>query len=151
MLVKKLVPVDLDITEITLLSIEEYETAETNIPPVDDSWWLRSPCLNSFGAACVVPLRSVGVYSISVYYGDIGVRPAIRFNPRSVNLQIREKVRLGGFIWTHVAKGILLCDEIICKMPFRKNRLADDANSYESSDVKRYLKELYQSWKENEK
>ena len=77
--------------------------------------------------------------------------PALRVNPKSLNLQIREKVRLGGFIWTHVAKGILLCDEIICKMPFRKNRLADDANSYESSDVKRYLKELYQSLKENEK
>ncbi len=132
------IPVNIDITDITLLSIEEYEAAETNIPSVDGWWWLRSPnCLGLY-AACVRPGGGVNDNG-HIITGYIGVRPAIRINSKSVNLQIGDKVRLEGFTWTYVSEGILLCDSIIIKMPFRKDWKAEDANHYEASDVKAYL------------
>lgn len=149
--VKKLVPMNLDITAITLLSIEEYKVAEDNIPPVDNGWWLRSPGGYRFNAACVYPGGVVDDYGATVSFDFVGVRPALRFNPTSLNLQIGEKVLSGGFTWTHVSEGLLLCDRIITQMPFRKDWQAEDADKYEASDVKKYIEELYQSWKENKK
>ncbi len=138
------VPVDIDITGITLLSIDEYEATKKNIPPLDalDEWWLRSPGNLSRRAACVRPhgVDDLGRYVESHY---IGVRPALRINPKSANLQIREKIRLGGFIWTYVSEGTLLCDSIITYMPFREDWRAKDSNEYEASDVKKFLEKWF--------
>lgn len=133
------IPVNIDITDITLLSIEEYEVAKDNIPSVDGWWWLRSPNCFSLYATCVRPGGGVNGngHIVNGYY--IGVRPAIRINPKSVDLQIGDKVRLKGFTWTYVSEGILLCDSIITQMPFRKDWKAEDANRYEASDIKAYL------------
>lgn len=129
---------------ITLLSIEEYKVAEPNIPLVDDWWWLRSPGDNSWSAACVAPGGGVVGFGCSVGNVLVGVRPALRFNPKSAKLPIGAKVRVESFTWTHVTDGILLCDSIITRrMPFRKECKAEDANVYETSDVKKYLDKMF--------
>lgn len=134
--VTQYVPVNIDITGITLLSIEEYKVAEDHIPPLDKYWWLRSPGLGRDFAACVIPGFGVNGYGHYVYH-DYGVRPALRINPGSVDFQIGDKVGLGGFTFTYISKELLLCDAIITFMPFRKDWQADDANEYEASDVKK--------------
>lgn len=137
------------IIEITLLSIEEYEASEDNIPPLAHWWWLRSPGILSRSAACVRPGGGVCGNGYYVNYANIGVRPALRVNPESINLSIipiRGKTRFGGEIWTRIAEDVFLCDRNICQMPFRKDHQAD-ANCYDTSDIKPYLDE----WLENAK
>lgn len=127
--------------KIDLLSVKEYKAAEDNIPPLNEYWWLHSPGNDSLDTACVTPCGDIHDYGHSVFVNHVGVRPVIRINPRSVNLQIGEKAQCGGRTFTYIAEGILLCDEIICKMPFRKDWQADDVNDYETSDVKMFLDE----------
>ncbi len=135
--------IDIDITEITLLSIEEYEAAKDNIPLLDERWWLRSPGGNGGNAACVDPDGfGDGNYGLNVITAYVGVRPAIRINPRSVDLQIREKVRLEGFTWTYISEGLLLCDSIISHKPFRNTWRTKNANDYKTS----YVKKFVESW-----
>ncbi len=130
---------EIEVTEITLLSVEEYEAAKDNIPPLNEYWWLRSPGFYSNIAACVAP--DGGVHDIGDYVnaGSVGVRPALRVNPQSLNLQIGEKAQYGGHTFTRITEDMLLCDEFICKMTFRKDWQADNANDYEASDVKTFL------------
>lgn len=136
------------IIEITLLSIEEYEEAKDNIPQSQYTyWWLRSPGYFSDYAACVSPVGGADYIGLGVANVYAGVRPALRVNPAPLNLQIGEKAQYSGRTWTYVEEGILLYDGIICKMPFRQDWQAEDANDYEASDIKPYLDE----WLENAK
>lgn len=155
-----LVPVNFDFTGITLLGIEEYEAAKDHIPPLDEWWWLRSPGHNSMEATCI-PKSSIinfdNYWAVDVVNGigyttvnlDLGVRPVLRFNRKSIELPIGAKVQFKGFTWTHVSEGLLLCDSIIAHRSFREDWRAKDANVYEASDVKRYIEEQYQTWEEN--
>ena len=140
----------IEVTDISILSVEEYRVAEDNIPPLNEYWWLRSPGNYGSVAACVCPDGNVGVFGSRIIDDSVGVRPTLRIHPKSVNLQIGDKVRFYGRIWTYIAKGILLCDEIICRMPFRGDGQADDANDYEKSDIKAYLDTWFRDYVKRE-
>lgn len=143
-------PAPVSITGITLLSIQEVRAAEDYIPPVDGYWWLRSPGLYSFCVAYASSDSHVYVEGFGAEDDSVGVRPALLFNPESANLVLRDKVNIGGFVWTHIAEGILLCDEIIDQRPFRKEVSASDVKEYEASDVKKYLDKMFaniMAWK----
>lgn len=134
--------IDINIDQITLLSIEEYERYEENIPPVEDWWWLRSPGYNSDYAAVVSYDGSVNHYGYFVLNDCGAVRPVVilRLNLESSNLQISDKLYFAGCTWTMIAPNMALCDNSVGQTYFRKDWKASNANNYEKSHIKKYLK-----------
>ena len=139
--------ISIDIEEITLLSIEEYKKLKREISRIDDFWWLRSPGYTDFDlAACVI--GADGIVSENGYYvsNKLGVRPALKISYlKSSNLRIGDKIEVAGCMWTIISSKLALCDDFIGKQPFREDCKADDANDYEASDVKKYLKDWLHS------
>lgn len=127
----------IDVKDITLLSKEEYDKYKDIIPPVNLWWWLRSPGYNSLDAASVTSDGSL-LY-IYVSHSSLYVRPAIVCEPSC--LEPGDKVKLFEMNWTALNPSLLLCDESIGGCAFRKDWNAPDANDYDASDVKRYLRE----------
>ena len=133
---------DVQISEITLLSKEEYILAKEIICPIKGWWWLRSPGSNQYYAAYVNYGGSLS--SSSVYYDYCCVRPALRIrNLKSSNLKIKDKFQIAGYIWTVVIETtdeiVALCDDSIGVTAFHNDWKADDANDFEKSDIKKYL------------
>lgn len=130
---------NLDITGITLLSIEEAEEVPENIRDCGYDWWLRSPGYSGILAACVYGGH---VYNFNVKL-EFGVRPALKFNPSSANLQIGDSIKMFGYNWTIITDNLMLCDDIVGKTVFREDWEAKDANDYEASDIKKWLENWY--------
>ena len=131
--------VDISIKEITLLSIEEFEQYRNNIPSLDARWWFRSPGYDSYRAAGIYIDGSVYHRGDYVNLDNRVVRPVIVIQLDS-NLQIGDKIELVGYTWTMIAKNMALCDKGVGQTYFRKDSEASDANVYEKSDVKKWLK-----------
>ena len=133
--------IDVDVTGITLLSVEEAKEVDKNIRCIGDSWWLRSSGHYDDIAAYV--------YRYGVVYEDgsaveyyIGVRPALQIsNLESFNFRIGDRFVLVGEQWVVISKDKALCDRIIGKTPFREYYKAPDANNYEKSDIKIWLEQ----------
>lgn len=64
--------------KVFLLSKNEYEKYQNEIPLVDGSWWLRSPGIYANYAAYVIAGGSVINSGYNVNYDGNGVRPALR-------------------------------------------------------------------------
>ena len=130
--------ISLDITGITLLSIEEAKALPKKIRDIGKFWWLRSPG-NGINSAvyveCDGDVYPCG-YNVEKEYG---VRPALIINLESSNLKIGDKFKLAGQTWTVISERYALCDGIIGKHTFRNEWRASDANDYEKSDVKKFL------------
>lgn len=124
---------NIEIEEITLLSIEEYEKYLTNIKPLNTWWWLRSPGFY----VCDDIYFNYGAKFVN--HPDGAVRPALRLNPDSHHLQIGDVFEYENKRWTMIADSLALCDEAFCNMAYRKDWQAKDANDYNASDVKMYL------------
>ena len=132
--------IEVDVREITLLSMEEYEAARAHIQPIDNWWWLRSPGYNRTAVRIVHEYYGTGnVIGIYCYANEVSVRPALRINPIPENLQIGDMFSFGGYDWMVIAETLALCNTEFCRRAFRKNRGAENANVYESSDIKPYL------------
>ena len=128
--------IDIDVREITLLSVEEYEAYRENIKSIANWWWLRS--LGNTGHSLFYIFENGIVRDDGGVYNSYGsVRPALILNTSS--LQIKDKFELGGKLWTVIGEEIALSDEEFCKMAFRKDWKAKDANNYAASDIKKYL------------
>jgi hypothetical protein len=132
----------LEVSEITLLSVEEYNAAKEYIPEAKYCWWLRTAGNTPIDAALVLAfgrLREAG-YIVS---SEKAVRPALRVsNFEALNLVPGNKViDFAGCNWTVIAKDMMLCDSSIGDHCFRlrKDLHKSDANVYEASDVKKYL------------
>lgn len=140
-IVTKTEPINVEIGEATLLSIEEYKEAVKNIKYVDNDWWLRSP--GKFDK--FAPFVSSKHGNVVSGYNDhitsqFGVRPALRIdNLQSLNLKAGDKIILAGHNWTIISDRLALCDEIIGKSAFREDWKEDNANNYERSDIKKWL------------
>lgn len=147
MIVQKLITttkdVQLDVEGITLLTKEEVEALPVDIRKCYEYWWLRSPGHYYNEAAFVFgeygDVDRLG-YSVDE---ELDVRPALRVNLKSTNLQIGDKVAVFGYVWTVITENLILCDDIVGESPFRKDRYASDANKYEASDIKKWLEQWY--------
>ena len=133
--------INIDITGITLLSVDEYSKYRNRIPQ-RLWWWLRTNATDNDIAVAVV--NSSG----EVKYDDAGcekihVRPALIYNSKTSDLRTRDKITLADLEWTVISDKYALCDDSIAKMPFRDwecwNEPPKDTNAYEASDVKVYL------------
>ncbi len=138
-LVISTVETNIEIIEVTLLSIEEYEACKDRVPKVGDWWWLRSPC--SIGNYAVYVNTDGSIYYASFLGNHLStIRPALRIrNPKSASHQIMDKFNLAGYTWTVVSEDMALCDNIIGRTFFREDWKATDASVYEASDIKKWL------------
>ena len=134
-----------DVKEITLLSIEEAEQVpqELRVLKVDGVphwWWLRSPAFFWEAAASVSPDGSIREGGNYVDCDFDYVRPALRVSiPESSGLKDLDKVEVFGHTWTVITNDLILCDDSLGQMVFRKDAEESYANYYEESDVKRWL------------
>ena len=131
----------LNVTAITLLSIEEYKAAREYIPLIEGWWWLRSPGGNNNFAAIVLHDGWVRTYGNSVLRTDGAVRPALIIS-NLVSFDLKPGDRLidyAGYDWTVIYENMALCDTSVGSCYFRKDWKAPDANDYNKSDVKKWL------------
>ena len=131
--------IDIDIEDITLLSIEEYEACKDIIPPIYCSWWLRSQSRDNYSASYVSSDGSVDYFGCYVDKDDNAVRPVLIY--KSSNLQNGDKIKFADYRWTVISENMMLCDEVIGHTCFRNDWLADDSNDYEKSDIKVWLED----------
>ena len=132
---------ELDIKEVTLLSVEEAKALSQDQLNLGSWWWLRSPGFYEY-AAYVDFAGEVSDYGHSVVNSDIGVRPALRIsNLKSSNLNLGDKISVGGETWTIISKDLALCDCIVGKTCFREKVgvFCPDVKVYEQSDIKKWL------------
>lgn len=134
---------ELDIEGITLLSVEEAKALPVEIRKyTNNNWWLRSSGDDRKASLVIGPVG--GVYSIGYLVSwQRGVRPALRVNLESSDLQIGDKLTIFNRSWTVISKKLIFCDDIVGRSPFRKDWDASDSNDYEASDIKKWLEDWY--------
>ena len=140
------------ITGATLLSASEVKYLNKEILKADNDWWLRSSGDNVSRVACVV--GDIGYVCNSGTYAtySFGVRPVLQLeNLGSSNYQIGESVYFGGHSFTIISDTYALCDDVIGKCAFCKDSKAENANEYETSDVKKFIDDWFEKAKEQVK
>lgn len=143
---------DINVTGITLLSIKEYEATWKHIPELADDWWLRTPGYSNTGkydseyVACIETLyydssRKTSYINKSGYLATSSqaVRPALQLDRKLLSLHIDDRFSFADHTWFYIGKGLAICEDALCKMPFRIDYKAEDQNVYEWSDVAAYL------------
>ncbi len=119
--------------EITLLSAEEYEKYKDNVPPINCSWWLRSPGINSNRASHVDSGGSVDDDGLYVDRSNGAVRPALKMSDGR-KYEIGKRVILYNFPWIIIDKGLA-----IAEVPIAFRRFDNESNDYENSEIKKFL------------
>ena len=124
----------MEVREITLLSLEEYNANCRFITNLDNWWWLRSPGYYGGGVACVLMDGDIEHYGFSED-AERSVRPALRIVPEN-GIEKGDRIWAGGMPWTVISENLLLCDQSIGEMAFRNDC---QTNKFELSDVKKLL------------
>lgn len=134
----------LEITGATLLSAKEAKNLNKEILKADENWWLRS-CGHRDGlAACVFGDRGYADYFGYLVNYSYGVRPALEIsNLESSNLKIGDTITFGEHDFTIISDKYALCNEIVDKRVFREDYVAEDANDYEASDIKKFVDDWF--------
>ena len=129
---------EIDVSGVTLLSVDEYNENLDLIPLHDDLWWLRSS-FSDHGhyAGCVHDDGVVDYYDVD--NDGVGASPALILNPESSHLNPGDKFDMAGVTWTMLNGNLAQCDEIVGNCPFRREWRANDANVYEASDVRKWV------------
>ena len=118
---------EISVSEITLLSKDEYTAYQDNIPMLSDAWWwLRSNSTTQGRVSCIDNSGSIGDHAFND--SDGGVRPALMCDLGVSDLSVGDKVSLAGYTWTVITvsshmlddswydykgKAILLCDDCV--------------------------------------
>lgn len=128
--------VELEITDVTLLEVEEYGSlADGLIPDVGQLFWLKS---SSEGDGALAGTVAAGHWvAQNITSNRHGVRPALKI--QNTNLSVGDKFTLAGYQWTVILEDTALCDAIVARVSYRKNWRANDAHDYDASDVKAWL------------
>lgn len=135
----KKAPVGFNGDPIFLLSIDEYEKYENDIPIIKEWWWLRSPgdCQNH--AALVLNIGSVYYRGDYVFDDEnVVVRPALKIsNLKSVNLKF---VKDGYLVYCGITWKKIGNDLYIAENPIACRRFDVISNDYESSEIRQFLR-----------
>ena len=137
-----------NIKSATLLSKEEAASFLTQKErEYSGWWWLRSPSSSSYAAG----VRSDGLayynYRRYVYCTFMGVvRPALIINLESSDLKVGDIFEFGGKEFKILSPTIAwMHKDDIGRCTFRKDWEADNANDYETSDVKKFVDEWFKA------
>ena len=138
--VAKYIPMnhEIEISGITLLTVEEAQALPDEIRRNGYSWWLRSPGSRDNDAACVYGYGLVNDRGYNVDYSGFGVRPALICNLESSNLEIGDRIEIFGHDWTAIGNDKILCDRVI-----EKRRFDEKTNDWEKSELKAWLEEWF--------
>ena len=133
--------------EMFLLSTHEYEQYKESIPHINAYWWLRSPGYYSNYAAYVINVGSVNFYGLGVDYVFDCVRPALKFKSTSYFLKRNEtgtwtEAKIGDRIIAYNFPWIIIDKDLaIAEVPIAFRRFDDKSNDYETSEIRKFLKE----------
>lgn len=134
---------DLDIEEITLLSVEEAEKLPNYILAIDRWWWLRSPSYNQNRAVYVVNDGDIFVSGWPVNSGSRSVRPALRIsNLKSYDLKFYDIIKFLNNLWYVISDDMLLSVKAVGHTAFNNDALKPNSNKFEGSDIQKWL----QNW-----
>ena len=131
------VPKKIQITNVTLLSKEEYGKYRNTIPRWYTWWWLRSPC--RYVETDADQVQSTMLVNSEPVWMSASVRPVLVFSDILSTLKVGDKLEVAGKTWTIIENGLALCDNSIGFKPFKENHKVKSANVYEKSDVKKYI------------
>ncbi len=133
----------IEVTGITLLSEEEFREVQNCLPKRDlSAWWLRKARAGNSGVVAYVYKHNKVGYDDTYDYADcdLGVSPALIIaNLSTSNLRIGDDFEWAGQAWRVVSDKYAQCLGIIGMHAFRFDCVADDADEYESSDVKKFI------------
>lgn len=133
---------ELEIEEVTLLSVDEATRIPKRLLKNRDYWWLCSPGrLCDFSVVACVDGDDGYIYDdgLFVKYAH-DVRPALRVrNLGSLNLKVGTVVRINDCSYYVIPGDMLLSKKYIGECSFRKDWKAPDANAYEKSDIKKFV------------
>ena len=131
---------DLDIEEITLLSVEEAIKLPDNILAIDRWWWLRSPSYNQNRAVFVLSDGDVFVSGWPVNSGSRSVRPALRIsNLKSYDLKSYDIIKFLNNLWYVISDDMLLSVKAVGQTAFNNDAIKPNANKFEGSDIQKWL------------
>lgn len=136
--------------KLFLLTEEQYESNEDLIPSNGD-WWLNEP----YSIDNDMYIRHVHsdceVYDTFVCDGSIGVRPAFKFkndnhiykNDNRIydELELGSIIHFGNLKWIKLNDGIYLSKDILFNY-----RFDEDTYDYNTSDIRKKLKECEPWW-----
>lgn len=139
----------LKIIGATLLRINEAEILPDYLRKYNRIWWLRSPGHTQDYAASVYYNGSVSYYGDFVCNNRDAVRPALKIsNLKSSGLKVGDRFYFGDVEFEVISSDLAFCRTDIGCCAFRKDWEAADANIFESSDVKKFVDEWFESVKE---
>ena len=130
----------IDVKEITLLTLAEYEAYKEYIPrSFDGAWWLRTPAKKPKYAKkphmCLVDYKAL--VDTRPIAESCGVRPAMVFEADQI--EVGDNFELLDRGWTVIADGLAICDQVVYHSEFQGVWNEADADCYETSRVKNYL------------
>lgn len=142
---------NLEITEATLLTIEEARKLPERLRRYDEWWWLKSPGRFSGQVTFVDDGGFVNSFGDHAFVDNV-VRPVLIIsNFDSSNLQIGDTFEFGDENFEVISNGKAFCLGDIDYKEFREDLDAPDANDYEKSDIKKYIDKWFEKVKETEK
>lgn len=133
----------LEITGVTLLTIGEARKLPKETLLNDDCWWLKS-C--GTGNDCVAGVHSYGTVSYNGFFAYLenAVRPVLMIQNLNFSIfKTGDKFQFGEKEFEIISADRALCTESIGYYAFRRDYLAENVNSYQASDLKRFLKSWY--------
>jgi len=127
--------IDIEVTDISLLTVEEAERLPENIREYEDWWWLRTPGISSHYAAFVHFDGPVSILGAGVTHVNVGVRPALTIS----NLEDLG-VRVGDTIIIQDKKYVVVSDnKVLYNDDAVYHRFDKDSNDYEKSEIKKIV------------
>lgn len=130
--------IEIEITGISLLTIEEVEVLPENIRQYGDDWWLRTPGFYSYHAAYVSNNGSIGDYGGDVDDVDdygVSVRPTLTVaNLDSLNLKIGDILVIKNKKYIYIGDNRVLYNDKAVYHRFDK-----ESNDYEKSEIKKIV------------
>ena len=129
----------MEIKEITLLSVAEYQSCKNVIPQKDTEWFLRDAYREKPGAGYadwVGVVNSQDHILNGVLHDINAVAPALILD--TTRLHPGDKVEFAGHKWTVIAEDMIFMDDYLEDMEFDNNPDAIIAD-YMSSSVRAYL------------
>ena len=146
--IKTTEPVEISVTDVTLLTEKEAKALPERLRLHHNWWWLRSSVGFCITAACVSIDGSVFGIGRAVDDDDVAIRPALRISGlESSGFHIGDIFEFGGTDFEVVSGDTAFCLGDIGDCCFRKDVISDDVDDFEKSDVRKYI----DRWFEQEK
>lgn len=135
----KYIPTDIEIeiTDISLLTLKEAEKLPKSIREYYNYWWLQTPANDSIFAATVHDDGAVVNHSSFVYYNKNAVRPAITIsNLKDLGVSVGDTITIQNKKYVVISDDKVLYDDEIVY-----HRFDGSTSDYEKSEIKKVVDE----------